>query len=147
MQKTLVEMMLTIGRKHNEIRELEDKRDSIYDVVNELKNEIFKRFKPKHWEGQEFVISNNTSLDYPMNTLEHMNNGTLPFRKYKVSGLKDNHKDRKFRCDYIQLETAYANDQGYFLHWQMVGKIQLKSGEYGKENFTFVFVDKVEIEK
>lgn len=146
-EKTLVEMMLTIGRKHNEIRELEDKRDAVYDTIEDLKVEIAERFKPKHWEGHEFVISNNTSRDYPMKTLGHMNNGVLPFQKYRVSGLRDDHKGRKFRCDYIRLLSAYSNDQGYFLYWQMVGKIQLKSGEYGKENFTFDFVDKVEIEK
>lgn len=147
MEKTLVELMFTVSKKHREIKGLEEKTQLIYADIEDIKSEIFERFCPKHWIGHEFKIEDSKSDSYPYDTQTWMDKGILPHQKWRVPKLSDYHKGRKFRCDYVLLLSAYSNDQGYFLYWQMVGKIQLKSGEYGKENFAFDFIDKVEIEK
>lgn len=147
MEKTLTQLVLLTGKKYHEIKELEEKTNLIYDDLDDIKTEIFERFCPKQWVGQEFKISQDRSDNYPYDTLNWMDKGVLPHQKWKVPKLSDYHKGRMFKCDFVRLVTVAVNEKGHNIIWQMVGKIQLKSGEYGKENFTFDFVDKVEIEK
>ena len=147
MEKTLTQLVLSTGKKYREIKELEEKTNLIYDDLDDIKTEIFERFCPKQWVGQEFKISQDRSDNYPYDTLNWMDKGVLPHQKLKVPKLSDYHKGRMFKCEFVRLVAVAVNEKGHNLIWQMVGKVQLKSGEYGKENFTFDFVDKVEIEK
>lgn len=145
MDKTLIELLKDNQKRDAKIMELEAKRDTIQEEMDAANEIIDNRFKPKHWQGQEFIITEPAEFDYPNNTLDFMNRGELPYKRFKIPSLKAIHVGRKFKCDFIQLITTYLEDGTYKIMWEMSGLIQLKSGDYGKEKFSFKFIDKVEL--
>lgn len=145
MEKTLIELVKTNQKNHVKVMDLEAKRDVIYAEMNAVNGGIEERFKPKHWQRYEFIITEPAEFDYPNNTLDFMNRGELPYKRFKIPRLKAIHVGRKFKCDFIRLVTTYLEDGVYKVMWEMSGLIQLKSGDYGKEKFSFKFVDKVEL--
>ena len=145
MDKTLIELVKANQKNNVKIMDLESKRNAIYEEMEAVNEGIEERFKPKHWQGHEFIIVEPADFDYPNTTLDFMNRGELPYKRFKVPCLKAFHVGRKFKCDFIRLVTTYLEDGVYKVMWEMSGLIQLKSGDYGKEKFSFKFVDKVEL--
>lgn len=149
MQPTLHELLETRRQHLLEVSELRTRIDLEKQKAQDVFMEINNRFCPKHWNGQEFTLVNAEHLQYPVCTLDLMNEGKLPFQHYCVSNLQRSQIGGIFKATSVYLKDILKlSTDSLYLLWVVQCRAKLKTtGEWGKQSFDFIFVDKVESEK
>ena len=149
MQPTLHELLETRRQHLLEVDELETRIRLEQQEAHNQFVEIHNRFCPNHWVGHEFTLVNAETLQYPMCTKDLMEEGKLPFQRWRVPNLQRTQVGGLFKATNVYLkDISNLGSDSLYLLWVVQCRAKLKStGEWGKQTFDFIFVDKVESEK
>lgn len=115
------------------------------ELATELVDKIEDLFAPKQWLGQEFVLVNAEKQNYPECTLSMMTEGKLPFQRWRVYDVKTKYINNTFKAESLSIRHIDKKEKSFVIYWNLTCQMKLKSGEWGKQAFPFVFIDIVEI--